>query len=256
MISFFMNLDVPIMALICGIFTWLVTILGSSLVFVFKKVNSFVLNIMLGISAGIMLSASIWSLLIPAVNQSDSFLLISLSFMAGACILYLGDILCDRFFNKKKKLNKDNVKRNILLMFSITLHNIPEGLAIGVAFGTVLSSSSIFSAISLAIGIGIQNFPEGCAISLPLKRSGLSSFKSFMCGALSAIVEPIFAFVGALLVLKIQNIMPIFLSLASGAMLYVVIKELIPESQSDKKNNLITIFTLIGFLVMMFLDTL
>lgn len=251
-----MDLSVPIMALVCGLFTWFVTILGSSLVFVFKKVNSFVLNIMLGISAGIMISASIWSLLIPATNQSDSFLFISLSFMAGACVLYLGDILCDKFLNKKGKLDKNNVKRNILLMFSITLHNIPEGLAIGVAFGTLLSSSSVFNAISLAIGIGIQNFPEGCAISLPLRRSGLSSFKSFMCGALSAIVEPIFAFVGALLVMKIQNIMPIFLSLASGAMLYVVIKELIPESQSDKKNNLITIFTLVGFLVMMFLDTL
>lgn len=256
MISFFMDLSVPIMALICGMFTWFVTILGSSLVFVFKKVNAFVLNIMLGISAGIMISASIWSLLIPAINQSDSFLLICLSFMTGAFVLYLGDILCDKFLNKKGKLDKNNVKRNILLMFSITLHNIPEGLAIGVAFGTVLSSSNVFSALSLAIGIGMQNFPEGCAISLPLKRSGLSSFKSFICGALSAIVEPIFAFVGALLVMKIQNIMPIFLSLASGAMLYVVIKELIPESQSDKKNNLITIFTLIGFLVMMFLDTL
>ncbi len=256
MLSFFMNIDVVWQAFFAGLLTFFITALGSMLVFVFKKVNNLVLNIMMGVSAGVMISASIWSLLLPSIEQANSVLLVVLSFLGGIFILFLGDITFDKLLSKKGTINKEALQRNTLLMFSITLHNIPEGLAIGVAFGSVAFNNDILGALALAIGIGIQNFPEGCAVSLPLKRSGLSNFKSFLYGALSAIVEPISALFGAILVLKINNIMPIFLACAAGAMLYVAIKELIPESQSEGHNSLITVFTLVGFILMMLLDLL
>ena len=248
-------------ALVMGIFTWVITVLGASLVFFFKRVSSFILNLMMGLAAGIMISASMWSLLSPAVEQASNlkmlpWLIVSLGFLVGGGFLFLFDF----FLEKKIKNNHQHfskLRRNGLLVFSITLHNIPEGLAIGVAFGSLAFnySPALFSAaIALAIGIGIQNFPEGCAISLPLRKEGMSRFKSFLIGALSAVVEPISAFLGAILVLKIQMILPFFLAFAAGAMMYVVIKELIPESQKDKNNNLMSFCTIIGFVIMMVLD--
>ena len=251
-----LNFSFEIQALFMGIFTWLITTLGSALVFFFKKVNSFILNLMMGISAGVMLSASIWSLLIPAIEKAEMlgkspWLITSIGFFIGAIFLYL----MDSFFDKK--ISNVKMNRNIMLIFSITLHNIPEGLAIGVAFGSLafeFTKSLFLSAIVLAIGIGLQNFPEGCAVSLPLRKDKMSCFKSFLCGSMSAIVEPISAFIGALMVLKVQSILPFFLSLAAGAMIYVVVKELIPESQKDKNKGIITLFTLLGFVIMMILD--
>lgn len=261
MVSFFMSFPFEWQALLMGLLTWFITALGSSLVFFFKKVSSSILNIMMGVSAGIMISASIWSLLNPAIEQATklemtAWLVASLGFMVGCIFLYLSDIFFERLLSKNKR-QYSKLKRIWMLVFSITLHNIPEGLAIGVAFGSLAfnNSPALFtSAVALAIGIGIQNFPEGCAISLPLRREGISRFKAFLAGALSAIVEPISAFCGALLVLKVQNILPFFLAFAAGAMMYVVVKELIPESQQDKNSNLMALFTLIGFTIMMVLD--
>ena len=231
-------------AFIAGTITFLITVFGSALVFIFKKPNKNIMDGMLSISAGIMLSASFFSLINPALKQSEElnmipYIIVPTFILLGCILLSIG---C-------KNKNKD-----FLLITSITLHNIPEGLAIGVAFGSIGEYSTLTSAILLALGIGIQNFPEGLAISLPLRRSGYSKFKSFLIGGLSAIVEPISALVGALLVIKVKSLLPIFLSLAAGAMIYVVILELIPESQTNKHKKLMSILTIIGFCIMMFLD--
>jgi ZIP family zinc transporter len=236
-------------AFLMGLLTFFITVLGSSLVFLFKKINDLTEKIMLGISAGIMMAASIWSLLDPAIESASKlhmipWLVISIGFILGVLFLLISDYL----------MNNNHSKT---LLLSITLHNIPEGLAIGLAFGSLAfnyTPTLLTSAYVLAIGIGIQNFPEGCAISLPLKNSGYSASKAFILGSLSAIVEPIFAFLGAILVLKVVNIMPLLLSFAAGAMMYVVVKELIPQSQNDEGNSLISFFTLLGFVIMMILD--
>ena len=213
----------------------------------------------LGISAGVMISASFFSLLNPAFDMANTLkmnaiLVVTLGFLIGAIFLYF----CDKVFDKLlKKHNASNKKSISLLIFSIIMHNIPEGAAIGVAFGSVLyglDGATTLSAIALAIGIGIQNFPEGAAVSLPLRREGTSRLKSFIIGSLSGIVEPISGFLGALLVLKIKTVLPMLLSLAAGAMLYVVIEEIIPESQLNKNKGLIALLTLVGFSIMMILD--
>ena len=259
MIDFFYNLSAPIQALIGGIFTFVITTLGASSVFLFKKLNRTVMDGFLGIAAGVMISASFFSLLNPAFDMANnlkmnSLVVITIGFLIGAIFLFF----CDKLFDwKLKKHKKHDTKRLSLLIFSIIMHNIPEGMAIGVAFGSViygLDGASIFSAITLAIGIGIQNFPEGAAISLPMRREGNSRLKSFIIGSLSGIVEPISAFLGALLVLKMQIILPYLLSFAAGAMLYVVIEEIIPESQLNKNKGLIALLTLVGFSIMMILD--
>ncbi len=252
MCFFLANYSFELQALLMGLFTWLITTIGSSLVFFFKKVNTFILNLMMGLSAGIMISASFWSLLNPAIDDAKKlsmtpWLVVTIGFLLGCLFLYFFDVIFDR----------NQGKRNKMLVFSITLHNIPEGLAIGVAFGSLAfnySYAMFTSAVALAIGIGIQNFPEGCAISLPLRKEGASRLKAFFMGSLSAIVEPISALLGALLVLKVQFILPYFLAFAAGAMMYVVIKELIPASQNGGNNKLMALFTLIGFAIMMILD--
>ena len=251
------NVSPILLAFIATIFTWFITLLGSALVFLFKKVNKTILDSMLSLSAGVMIAASFFSLIKPSIEMSISLglnkiLSTAIGFLCGGLLIFF----MDKFFSKK--LNS-NTKRSFMLISSITLHNIPEGLAVGVAFGSImyhLEGASLISAIILAIGIGIQNFPEGAAVSIPLRREGMSRLKAFFYGQLSAIVEPISGVIGALLVLKIRFVLPFLLSFAAGAMIYVVTSELIPESQTNKNKGLISMFSLIGFAIMMILDVI
>ena len=245
-----------LLALYATLFTWILTILGSSMVFFFKKINKNIMDASLGIAAGIMMSASFWSLLNPAIEKAKflnqiPWLIVTLGFIFGGIFIFIAD----KIFQKKLKTKN---KRLSLMILSITMHNIPEGLAVGIAFGSVkylLNGTTLTNAFILALAIGLQNFPEGSAISLPLRRDGYSRIKSFIYGSLSALVEPIFGVIGALLTIKIQYLMPLFLSFAAGAMIYVIIQELIPESQTNNNKSLMALFTLIGFSVMMILDT-
>ncbi len=260
MINFFINLSPVYQALIAGIFTWFVTLLGASLVFFFKKINNFIMDLTMGFSAGIMIAASIFSLIIPALNMKNNcflpnYLIVSIGIILGTFLILGGSFIYDFLNNFNNKNIGDSKKRSFLLISSITIHNIPEGFILGCAFASIKYNSSItlISAVMLTIGIAIQNFPEGCAISLPLRREGYSLSKAFFIGQLSAIVEPISAVVGALLVIKIKSLLPIFLAVASGAMFYVCFEELIPESQRNSK-SIATISTILGFIIMMVLD--
>lgn len=260
MINWYINLAYPVQALIATIFTWAITSLGAAIVFLFKKINKTTMDAMLGLSAGVMLAATFWSLLSPALEMAENlnltpWIIVSVGVLLGGLLLFTGDKIFDKL--TKKKTNSHSIKRSLMLIFSITLHNIPEGMAIGVAFGSIaynLNGATLTSAVMLAIGIGIQNFPEGSAVSLPLRREGMSRTKSFFFGALSGFVEPISAVIGAILVLKVQILLPILLSFAGGAMIYVVVQELIPESQTNKKKDLMALFTILGFLIMMIFD--
>lgn len=264
MIDFFASLSPIYQALIASLFTWAITSLGSAVVFCFKEIKKGIMDALLGFSAGVMIAASFWSLLSPAIEMAESLDLIPwlvafIGFACGGLLLYVGDKVYSLAEKKKKKIKTDgpNLKRCLMLVISITLHNIPEGLVIGVAFGSLaynIPGATLISAITLAIGIGLQNFPEGSAVSLPLRREGFSRAKSFFYGQASGIVEPISAVVGAILVMKVQTLLPFLLSFAAGAMIYVVVEELIPESQSNQKKDLMALFTLIGFSVMMILD--
>ncbi len=248
-----------ILALFATLFTWFITMLGSSMVFFFKKINKNIMDASLGIAAGIMMSASFWSLLNPAITNAIElkqrpWAVVSIGFLLGGLFIFI----TDKIFQKKIKRKNRNEKRLFLMILSITMHNIPEGLAIGIAFGSIkynIASANITGALMLSLAIGLQNFPEGSAISLPLRRENYSRIKSFIYGSLSAIVEPIFGVIGALITLKIRSIMPILLSLAAGAMIYVIIQELIPESQTNDNKSLMAIFSIIGFTIMMILDT-
>lgn len=265
MLSLLENINPIIGALIATLFTWAVTALGASIVFFFKKVNKNVMDAMLGFAGGVMIAASFWSLLSPGIEMAENlnmipWLITFIGFISGGLLLYIGDKLFNYFDKKLLNKNKKQIpsfKRCLMLIFSITLHNIPEGLAVGVAFGSVvygLNGATISSACLLALGIGLQNFPEGTAISVPLRREGMTRKKAFFYGQLSGIVEPISGVIGALLVLKIRLLLPFLLSFAAGAMIYVVVQELIPESQTNKRKDLMALFTLIGFSVMMILD--
>lgn len=262
MISSLLELNAITLTIIASLFTWGLTALGASLVFFFKKVNRNVMDAMLGFAAGVMIAASFWSLLAPGIELADelgkrSWLVASIGFLSGGVILYLGDKVCKFFMKKRNSTNNEGLRRSILLVSSISLHNIPEGLSVGVAFGSLfygMSEGALLSAIVFAIGIGLQNFPEGSAVSLPLRREGFSPRKAFFYGQLSGVVEPISAVIGALLVVRVRNILPFCLCFAAGAMIYVVVEELIPESQSNKCKDLMAFFTLIGFCVMMILD--
>ncbi len=266
MFEFFNGLSPITQAFLATLFTWGVTMLGAAIVFFFKEVKKGIMDALLGFSAGVMIAASFWSLLSPAIDMAESmkmiaWLVVFLGFFSGGLLLFVGDKVYDFMQKKsKKKLNisrSSKFKRCLMLVFSITLHNIPEGLVVGVAFGSLaysLEGASLASALTLALGIGLQNFPEGSAVSLPLRREGMSRRKAFFFGQLSGVVEPIAAVVGAILVLKIQTLLPFLLAFAAGAMIYVVVEELIPESQSNKKKDLMALFTLIGFSIMMILD--
>jgi ZIP family zinc transporter len=263
MIIWFEGLEPVLQAFIATLFTWGVTAIGAALVFFFKKVNKNVLDAMLGFAAGIMIAASFWSLLSPAIDMASSlemntWLVAFVGFFGGGLLLFIADKVFS-FYDKKIKVNNksDSFKRCFMLIFSITLHNIPEGLAVGVAFGSIvygLDGATLVSACLLALGIGLQNFPEGTAVSVPLRREGYSRIKAFFYGQLSGIVEPIFGALGALLVIKIRILLPYLLAFAAGAMIYVVVQELIPESQTNKNKSVMALFTLIGFSVMMILD--
>lgn len=257
MINFFYELNPAIQSLIACTFTLIGTSIGAASVFLFKKFNKTLLDSFLSISAGVMIAASFFSLINPAIEMAENLkqtpiIVLLIGILGGTLLLFIGD----KIFQKKINTSKDN-KRISMLIFSIVLHNIPEGMAIGVAFGSViygLDGATISAAIALSIGIAIQNFPEGSAISLPLLGNGISKWKAFIIGSLSAIVEPIAGVIGALLVLKVNIILPYLLSFAAGAMLYVVTEEIIPESQNTEKKDLMALITIIGFSIMMILD--
>jgi len=249
------------------LFTWGVTAAGAALVFFTRAVNQKLMDSMMGFAAGVMIAASFWSLLAPGIEMAENvghipWLVAVIGFMGGGIFMRLTDSLLPHLhpglsYDKKEGV-KTSWQRSTLLVLAITLHNIPEGLAVGIAFGAVaadLPSATIGAAVALAVGIGIQNFPEGTAVSIPLRREGMSKSKSFFLGQASGMVEPIAGVVGALFVLKMRSIVPYALCFAAGAMIFVVVEELIPESQRKQANiDLVTMMTMAGFTVMMLLD--
>lgn len=262
--DFLFHLNPIYQALLAGIFTFLVTSLGAAIVFFFQKVKATFMDSMMALSAGIMISASFFSLLSPAIEIAEEFslctwLILLTGFLTGGMLLLLGDRVFDSLSTSKSFI-QSKMKRSVMLFSSITLHNIPEGLVVGVAFGASIFASSrmtaFLSAVALTIGIAIQNFPEGSAISLPLRRDGVSPFKAFLFGSLSALVEPIAAVIGALLVLKIQVLLPFIMSFAAGAMIFVVLEELIPEVMQNKRKDIVSFLVMIGFSIMMLLEIL
>ena len=266
LIGWFSGFNPVIQALFATLFTWAVTALGAAVVFVFKTINRKVLDGMLGFAAGVMIAASFWSLLAPAIEMAEEtstkpWIPAAIGFLAGGGFLLLVDRILPHLHLGLPEEEAEGIKtgwhKSVLLVLSITLHNIPEGLAVGVAFGAIaanLPSASLAGAVALAIGIGIQNFPEGAAVSIPLRREGLSRTKCFLYGQASGIVEPIAGVLGAIAVIVMKPILPYALSFAAGAMIFVVVEELIPESQLEKNTHIATIGTLIGFTVMMILD--
>lgn len=265
-LHFFENIDPVLGALIATTFTWLLTAAGASLVFFFKNMNRAVLDGMLGFTGGVMIAASFWSLLAPAIEMSDGegfekAMPAAVGFLLGALFLFGLDKLVPHlhinFDRNQAEGPETNWRRTTLLVLAITLHNIPEGLAVGVLFGGVaagIEGASVGAAVALAIGIGIQNFPEGIAVSMPLRRQGVSRFKSFWYGQLSAIVEPVAGVFGALAVMQIEPILPYALAFAAGAMIYVVVEEVVPETQQDRFTDIASLGLIAGFVVMMLLD--
>ncbi len=266
MLAWFRELHPVLQALLATLFTWGFTALGASIVFFFKTINRKLLDGMLGFAAGVMIAASFWSLLAPAIEMVEAdggtpWIPAVVGFLAGGLFLWLTDKTLPHLHLglpiEQAEGIPTNWRRSILLVLAITLHNIPEGLAVGVAFGAVASglpTASLGAAIALAIGIGIQNFPEGAAVSVPLRREGLSRLKSFWYGQLSGVVEPIAGVLGAAAVLLLRPILPYALSFAAGAMIFVVVEELIPESQYAGNTDTATSGAMLGFAVMMLLD--
>lgn len=265
-VAWFEGLNPVVQALMGTGFTWFVTALGAGLVFFFKSVNRKVLDGMLGFAAGVMVAASYWSLLAPAIEMAEeaslpAWIPATVGFLLGGVFLWGVDRVLPHLHLGYPMEEAEGIKtswqRSILLVLAITLHNIPEGLAVGVAFGALaagLPAASLASAVALALGIGIQNFPEGAAVSVPLRREGVPVLKSFWYGQLSGVVEPVAGVIGAAAVILMQPILPYALAFAAGAMIYVVIEELIPESQLEKNTHIATIGAMLGFAVMMTLD--
>ena len=263
-IEYFSQLDPIQGALYATLFTWGITGLGASSVFLFKSMSRMTLDGMLGFTGGVMVAASFWSLLSPAIEMSagEGFVKVmpsAIGFGLGALFIFgLDKILPHIHINFKKSEGiKTPWRRTTLLVLAITLHNIPEGLAIGVLFGGVASGipeASIAGAVVLAFGIGLQNFPEGIAVSMPLRRLGVSKLKSFWYGQLSAIVEPIAGVIGAVAVTFFTPLLPYALAFAAGAMIFVVVEEVIPETQLDKYTDIATLGFIGGFIIMMSLD--
>ncbi len=256
------------LAFLATTFTWLSTALGASFVFLFKKVNQSVFDGLLGFSGGVMIAASFWSLLAPALDMSEdlfpgmNWLPVASGFLVGALFLYALDKLLPHlhinYSDEETEGIKTEFKRPTLLVLAITLHNIPEGLAVGVLFGGAalgLPGASLSAALVLAIGMAIQNLPEGVAVAMPLRRAGMSQRRSFFYGQLSAIVEPIAGVIGAIAVMYIQPLLPFALAFAAGAMIFVVVEEVIPETQREKHNDIAVLGFILGFVVMMVLDT-
>jgi len=262
----FYSLNPLLQALFATLFTWGVTALGASTVFLTRQVNRRLLDALLGFAAGVMIAASFWSLLAPAIEMSasqglPSWLPPTIGFLMGGLFLWLVDHILPHLHLGQPIEEAEGIKthwrRSVLLVTAITLHNFPEGLAVGVAFGAVaagLPAATLAGAVALAIGIGLQNFPEGLAVSMPLRREGLSRGRSFLMGQASGMVEPIAGVLGAASVLFIQALLPYALSFAAGAMIYVVVEELIPESQSGSDTHMSTWGAMLGFTVMMLLD--
>lgn len=263
-------IDIIGYVVIASLLTWGSNALGAATIFLFKSINQKVIDAMLGFAAGVMIAASIFSLILPSLEFAEQFnpgihpiIIVVIGFILGAAFIFLLDIFTPHIhlFEEKSEGPKTSLKRSMLLFLAVTIHNIPEGLAVGIALGAVNIATNfeqaellLASAMALAVGISIQNFPEGACVTLPLHCDGMSKKKAFMFGQASSIVEPIAIVLGVILIQLMQPILPIALSFAAGAMFYVVIEELIPESQKHSNTNLATIFTLFGFLVMMVLD--
>ena len=263
-IDYFGSINPILAAFYATLFTWFLTALGASFVFLFKNMNRIVLDGMLGFTGGVMIAASFWSLLAPAIamSEGEGFVKVfpaAVGFGLGALFIFgLDKVLPHIHINFKTAEGiKSPWQRTTLLVLAITMHNIPEGLAIGVLFGGVaagIPEATIAGAVTLAIGIGIQNFPEGIAVAVPLRRMGMSRWKSFMYGQSSALVEPIAAVLGALAVTFFTPILPYALAFAAGAMIFVVVEEVIPETQQDKNTDIATLGLIGGFIIMMTLD--
>jgi ZIP family zinc transporter len=267
LMEWFKQLNPVIQAVLATCFTWGVTALGAAFVFFFKQINQKILDGMLGFAAGVMIAASFWSLIAPAIEMTERqgniapWIPAVIGFVAGAVVLRLIDMVLPHLHVGYPTSEKEGIKtsweRSVLLITAITLHNIPEGLAIGVAFGALaadLPSATLAGAMVLALGIGIQNFPEGTSVSVPLRREGFSRKKAFFFGQLSGLVEPIAGFLGAITVITMRAILPYALCFAAGAMIFVAVEELIPESQMNKNVDIATMGTILGFTVMMALD--
>ncbi len=265
--SIFAELNPVLQALLATLFTWGVTALGAAIVFMFSSVNRKLLDGMMGFAAGVMIAASFWSLLAPSIAMAEAMGFIPwvpavVGFLGGGVFLWSVDKVLPHLHIGFPRETAEGVstswRRSVLLVMAITLHNIPEGLAIGVAFGAVaagLESTSLGAAVALAVGIGIQNFPEGAAVSVPLRREGFSRRKAFFYGQASGVVEPFAGVLGAFAVLAMRPLLPFALAFAAGAMIYVVVEELIPESQLHPENtDLATLGAMGGFAVMMALD--
>ncbi|HEY9222145.1 MAG TPA: ZIP family metal transporter [Lutibacter sp.] len=265
-ITYFESIDPVLAAFYATLFTWALTASGAALVFLLKGMNRALLDGMLGFTGGVMVAASFWSLLAPGIEMSpgEGFIKVIpavVGFGLGALFLFGLDKILPHLHVNFKESEKEGIKtpwhRTTLLVLAITLHNIPEGLAIGVLFGGVAAGfegATIGGAVALAIGIGLQNFPEGFAVSMPIRRQGVSKFKSFMYGQSSAMVEPIAAVIGAWAVMTFQPILPYALAFAAGAMIFVVVEEVIPETQRDKYTDVATLGFIGGFIIMMTLD--
>jgi ZIP family zinc transporter len=266
MVEWFKNLSPIAQALMATGFTWFLTAVGASAVFFFKQVSRKVLDGMLGFAAGVMIAASFWSLLAPAIEMSKEldlpqWLPALVGFLLGGIFLRLVDMVLPHLHMGLAVEDAEGVPTNwrrvVLLILAITLHNFPEGMAIGVAFGAAaenLPSATLSGAVALAIGIGIQNFPEGTAVSVPLRREGMGRLKSFWYGQLSAVVEPVAGVIGAGAVVYMRPLLPYALAFAAGAMMFVVVEELIPESHEGRNTDIATQGAMLGFAVMMFLD--
>lgn len=264
----FLALHPVMQGLIATLFTWLLTAAGAALVFLFNDLSRKWMDVMLGFTGGVMIAASFWSLLAPSIEMaSDSYgerwawVPAAIGFVGGALFLFtLDKVLPHLHLNnpvQDAEGPKSDWNRTLLLVMAITLHNIPEGLAVGVAFGAVaqgLPHADLGAAVALAIGIGLQNFPEGLAVAMPLRRNGLSARKSFFWGQLSAVVEPLAGALGAAAVMVAQPVLPYALAFAAGAMMFVVVEEVIPETQKDRYADFATLGLIAGFVVMMALD--
>ncbi|HFU4216967.1 TPA: ZIP family metal transporter [Streptococcus suis] len=269
--SWFTEQSVVLQALIGGLFTWFCTILGSAIVFFFKTVSRRLLDTMLGFAAGVMIAASFWSLLAPSIEYAEAsygslaWIPAAVGFAVGGIFLRLVDAWVPHLHLGHDKdqaeggdeKNRKNLSKTALLFLAITIHNIPEGLAVGVTFGALASNYSpaaFVGALGLAIGIGLQNIPEGAALAIPIRTDGASRWKAFYWGSMSAIVEPIAALIGAVAVTYMTPILPYALSFAAGAMIFVVVEELIPESQTNGNTDIATLGLMAGFIIMMVLD--
>ncbi|HHY73968.1 MAG TPA: ZIP family metal transporter [Bacillus bacterium] len=267
MLDFIAQFSPAMQALIATLFTWLMTAIGAAAVFTAKNFNQKVLDGMLGLAGGVMIAASFWSLLSPAIEMAEAsgktaWMPAAIGFLCGGLFLMLFDKILPHLhpmapIDQAEGIRPEGKRRSTLLVLAITMHNIPEGLAIGVAFGSVAagySSASLAGALALAIGIGIQNLPEGVAVSVPLRREGMSRLKSFWYGQLSGMVEPIAAVIGALAVVFIEPLLPYALSFAAGAMIFVVAEEVIPSSHENGNHDLASLALMVGFTIMMILD--